>query len=268
MWGNDGGYVEGGASGAGFMNSPSQMDTPQRKERRTQNIVPVTVKTIHDTQGEHIMIGDTEVSMLVIVGIIRKVDVSSTKTTYVIEDSTGSIEGVQWENSDSEFDQERSGSPLMENTYCKVVGSLRTQMGKKHVMIYNIVPLTDLNRLTTHIFEVLHTSYKILEIQNKKMNGGASNGQPSTQQTNQFNQDTGSNVASSNTQGLEGPSKLVYQIIKLCKSEGGLHKDTIYDNTKGKISRLEVDKILDNLTSEGFIFCALDEEHFQSIEGV
>ncbi|KAB7505810.1 Replication protein A subunit [Armadillidium nasatum] len=251
------------------MNSPGQ-GTPQvKRERRTQNVVPVTIKMINDIQGENLVIGETEVSMVVIVGLIRSVDVSSTKTTYVLEDSTGEIEGVQWETSDSEFDQDRNSS-LMEMTYCKVIGSLRTQREKKHIMIFNIVPVIDLNRITTHLLEVLHTSAKIQEIQKKKMNGAGPanpnfNNSFSQQVTQPFQGNVG-NMSTDNSHGLSGNQKLIYQIIKLNTDESGIHKQAIYDSTSAKVNRQTVDKVLDDLTSEGLIFTSIDDFHFKTAD--
>ncbi|RXG71300.1 Replication protein A 32 kDa subunit [Armadillidium vulgare] len=246
MWNNnDGGFVDGGNAGAGFMNSPGQ-GTPQVKK----------------------------VSMVVIVGLIRSVDVSSTKTTYVLEDSTGEIEGVQWETSDSPDPMNLKTKigmvHLMEMTYCKVIGSLRTQREKKHIMIFNIVPVIDLNRITTHLLEVLHTSAKIQEIQNKKMNGAGPanpnfNNSFSQQVTQPFQGNVG-NMSTDNSHGLAGNQKLIYQIIKLNTDESGIHKQAIYDSTSAKVNRATVDKVLDDLTSEGLIFTSIDDFHFKTAD--
>lgn len=40
--------------------------------------------------------------MIVVVGLIRAVDITSTKITYTVDDSTASMEAVQWIDSDNE----------------------------------------------------------------------------------------------------------------------------------------------------------------------
>lgn len=39
-------------------------------------------------------------------------------------------------------------------------GSIRNQGGKKHIMVFNIYPITDLNEVTAHILSVISISLK------------------------------------------------------------------------------------------------------------
>lgn len=41
-----------------------------------------------------------QVHMIMVVGLIRAVDVTSTKITYTIDDTTGLIDAVQWIDAD------------------------------------------------------------------------------------------------------------------------------------------------------------------------
>ena len=50
-------------------------------------------------------------------------------------------------------------------TYCQVFGSVRTQAGKKYIMIFRILPVEDPNVITTHILEVIHTPLKLQQIE-------------------------------------------------------------------------------------------------------
>jgi hypothetical protein len=61
-------------------------------------------------------------------------------------------------------DEEQVIPPVVENTYCRIFGSVRSNQGKKYVFIYRIVNLDDLNDLTRHILEVMYSSLKIQKI--------------------------------------------------------------------------------------------------------
>ena len=45
----------------------------------------------------------------------------------------------------------------MENTYVRVCGTVRSFGGKKSVVAFKIVPITDPNELTYHLLEVIHS---------------------------------------------------------------------------------------------------------------
>lgn len=73
--------------GGGFLN-----DTPSLSEdknlRRAQNIVPVMIGQIIRSSADF-QIWEIPVRMLTFIGILRKVNESTTKITYDIEDETG-----------------------------------------------------------------------------------------------------------------------------------------------------------------------------------
>ena len=50
--------------------------------------------------------------------------------------------------------------PIIENSYCKAVGSVRSYQGKRNLVVFSITQLDNLNRLTTHILEVIHFMLK------------------------------------------------------------------------------------------------------------
>ncbi|KAF2345749.1 Nucleic acid-binding OB-fold [Trinorchestia longiramus] len=111
MWNNPGGFDgdfsgttggAGGGSGGGFMNTTAQFGSPAaKKERRSQNIIATTVKCILDCQEESFTIEGTEVNMVCLVGIIRSVDISSTKISYTLDDHTGVIDVLRYPEGDA-----------------------------------------------------------------------------------------------------------------------------------------------------------------------
>ena len=66
-------------------------------------------------------------------------------------------------------DEEQVIPPVVENTYCRIYGSVRSNQGKKYVFIYRIMNLEDLNDLTRHIVEVMYSSLKIQKMETSVM---------------------------------------------------------------------------------------------------
>ena len=46
---------------------------------------------------------------------------------------------------------------MRENTYVKVFGHVRAFGGKRNVVAFKVMPITDMNALTTHMLEVIHS---------------------------------------------------------------------------------------------------------------
>ena len=45
---------------------------------------------------------------------------------------------------------------IRENSFVKIVGQLREYEGRKHVLIYDIAPVTDWNELTHHLLQIVY----------------------------------------------------------------------------------------------------------------
>ena len=76
--------------------------------------------------------------MVAVVGQIMKVDHADTKTTIYLEDNSGSIEAVRWndENTDSQEDQVAQG--IVEGNNVRVIGSVRAQQDKRYLMVFKV----------------------------------------------------------------------------------------------------------------------------------
>lgn len=283
MWNSTGGGYggdAGGGGGGGFMDTSANFGTPggeEKKARRSQNLVPITIKQIQQSPEDTVTVAGMEVHMVQIVGLIRSVDVTSTKITYSISDSTGAIDAVQWLESDNEDDND-SRAALMENTYCRLAGSVRSHQGKRNLMIFKISPVTDLNRITTHILQVMHTQLKLENVSKMQdssmggqMNTGGGGMSHSLVGTGNFDGSgagagTGGGAFSGMT-GLTGPQKLVYQVIMQTADEQGISRDSIYGSLMGKVNRGAVDEQLEFLSSEGHIYSTVDDDHFRTTDG-
>jgi replication factor A2 len=253
-----------GGDQGGFFNSPSQYASPTKKEdktgRRVQNVVPVTIRQVLEGQEAGLKIGNLDVHILTFVALVRRIEVTSTKVSYLLDDCTGGITGVFWLES-ADGDEEQVIPPIVENTYCRIYGSVRSNQGKKYVFIYRIMNLDDLNDLTRHILEVMYSSLKIQKIGTPVMNTGTF--------TNNSNSLSNSFVAMPATAQPSGNNNqdLVYNTIMQCsRGEIGAPKGDIIKALTGKMSVKDITNILEFLIVEGHIYTTHDDDHFRCTE--
>jgi len=263
-----------GGGGGGFVSSQSPaIGGTQEKKRKAQNVVPLAIRQILENSDENLTIASHEVNMVSIMGIVTKVEQVTTKVTYTLQDSTGEINAVKWLEGDGTED----GATIMENTYATVIGTARTQQGKKHVMVFKIQPLYDINQLTTHILEVIKTPLALEEINkiqngevgdggnnqtmnNSTMNGGGGGGQPMDQSVGGGG-GGGGVEASLNTEQL-----MVYRIIKSFKTDEGVHKAEVMQSLRGKMSTKQVEVCVEFLSNEGHVYSTVDDDHYKTTD--
>lgn len=75
------------SSSGGFLSDPPSTSA-NKNTRRSQNIFPVMIGQIVRSSND-LQVWEVPVHVLTFVGILRKVDESTTKITYEIEDETG-----------------------------------------------------------------------------------------------------------------------------------------------------------------------------------
>lgn len=154
--------------------------------------------------------------MVTIVGIIRKIEHSSTKITFTLEDFSGRIDGLLWlEEGDT------ANTPaLLENTYARVYGSIRIQGASKVLMVYNISALTSINELNTHLLEVLSAKFMAEEFSK----GGLSAPDSVNNNLHSGSQFSANNFTNSSesAHGLSGKQLLIYGAVKATTSSIGI----------------------------------------------
>lgn len=282
MWNSGGGGFDGGFGGGndgGFMSTQSQFASPtgqvEKKARRSQNLIPMTLRSIINSPDETLRVSNTEVHMLTVVGLIRAVDVTSTKITYSIDDTTAVMEAVQWVESDQE-NKDNFSKPMMEMTYCQVFGSVRSQGGKRYIMIFRIMPVEDLNVITTHILEVMHTGLKLQQIESLQAGGGMETAGNTSGMQNSLVGTAGLDGAANTSmggsgfggaQGLNTQQKMVFTVIRQSGDEAGVNREVIYQQLLGKVNQMQINQVLDFLSSEGHIYSTIDEDHFKTTDG-
>ncbi|KAG8228322.1 hypothetical protein J437_LFUL007040 [Ladona fulva] len=243
---------------AGYFNSPSKFDSPaddQKKQvRRQHNVVPITISQILKMDGDSLKVGDTEVHLATFVGLVKSVETSSTKVTYSIQDDTGTVECNYFiESSES---GETSSPTVMENSYYRVIGSVRMMQGKPHVMALQLYPLAELNELTTHLLEVIHLQVKSKKLQQKRemqIKPPQDDCLPNSLMGVSFDNRGGNTTSSYDNaggmmNGLTPTQQVVYNTIQNCMDHSGIKKVNLINSLRGRVSAGEIEYVRESST--------------------
>ncbi|KNC30634.1 hypothetical protein FF38_11686 [Lucilia cuprina] len=214
-------------------------------EKKAEGIVPVLIKQVLNSPEGNFQMFDMTFSMVYVKAIVRNIETSSTKITYLLEDSTGRIDAHYWlEEGDT-----LKAPDVMVNKYATVYGSVRSQGGQKTLMVFKMLPVNDPNEVVTHVLEVLNARYKAEEYATKGY--GDFGGSKSS--------------AGGSELGLEGKQLAVFQAIKNHNSTDGISRSEL----KRKFTHMtdnELNPILDFMIGEGHIYSSIDADHFLSTE--
>jgi len=245
------------------ISSPSASGgTGDSKGKRKQNVVPVQISEVISAPEEGFMVEGAEVGMVVVVGRVQTMEKAATKSTYQIQDDSGVLEVIQWLEEGTNQPEFSEGSPV------KVIGSIRTQGEKKHIMAFKISPVPTQEEYDAHMLEIVYSHLKLRQLQ-QKINGqiGASDGSLSNSMMGGGLGVQGVAVNSSAQSFGNKNYDLVYGMIKQSMDESGLDRDSIFNQLRMKMSKVEMDNSLDFLSSEGHIYSTIDEDHFKTTDG-
>lgn len=211
----------------------------------------MVIKQIHDCPDSGLRLYDMVFGTVQLVAIVRKVDFTSTKITYILEDHTGKIEAHIWlEEGDT------SKTPqIVVNTYATVFGSIRNQGGNKTLIIFRIASVKSPNEVTTHLLEVLNARYSAEHYAKKK----------NTEVDGHFQMDTtpASNNDGQHPLGLTGKQLAIYQAIQSNRSEAGISFEEL-ERKFSHIPESELRSMVEYMTQEGMCYTSIDANHFKS----
>jgi len=124
------------------------------KER--QSLVPVTVKQLlnADNSDDVLKVDGAELFTIKIVVTIDSMEEHATNHTYQVSDSTGAIECKKWIEKDNNNRTEKQAQ-CRPNTLVRICGCLREYEGRRHVLVYDMTPITDWNEMTHHFLGML-----------------------------------------------------------------------------------------------------------------
>ncbi|KAF6214401.1 hypothetical protein GE061_009142 [Apolygus lucorum] len=258
MWtDNDGGFGGGGFDNTSNMfSSPSGGGSSKPAASKTRTIAPVAISQILNCPEDGLKVKEIDVQVVRVVAIVKAIEVSSVKVSYTLEDATGSIQGVSYLES-----EEESTVPVVENTYCVAIGSVRASTENKYIMIFNIYPVTDINEVFEHYLGVIHLALKAENMSVKMETTPAIKQEMMSSYGNGF----GSN-SSAQMEGIEPKYRRIYEIVTKTTQESGMNVDEIYSAMQVKMPIEQIRTGLEWLASEGFVFTTIDENHYKSTD--
>ena len=53
---------------------------------------------------------------------------------------------------------------VVEQSYCRVIGSVRQSQGKQHIMAFRVVPVVNCNEITSHLLETQYVRLKLKKL--------------------------------------------------------------------------------------------------------
>lgn len=141
------------ASGGGF-NEEGAGSSSDRQQVRS-SLTPVTIKQIddatQDAPDEEFKVNNVLLNMVSFIGILRKVDATSSLVTLTVEDGTGSIEVRRWiDAAVSSAAEEAEHYEAYLSKYVFVGASVKEFNQKKTLQNATIYPITDHNQLLYH----------------------------------------------------------------------------------------------------------------------
>lgn len=270
MWDQSGYDNAGGFLGQSQLGTPGgTQGTPGggEKRKRAQNLVPVKINEVLMANEDGLKIEHMDVGMVDIVGKIESVEQTATKTVYVVKDSTGSIDAVHWTDNDAGFDE---GTNVSEGMSARIIGAVRSQQGKKHIMVYRISPVESKEEADSHELECLYVKLKLRQLKEKEnrsigastmgMGGGLSNSMMSN---------AGMGAATmGGTSSFQNPKhEAVFKVLRGCDRDEGLSRDEMMQALRGRLSKMDLDDALDFLSGEGHIYSTTDDDHFKTTDG-
>ncbi|KAF2889128.1 hypothetical protein ILUMI_17045 [Ignelater luminosus] len=267
MW-NASAFDDNINSGVGFFNSSNQTDSPQAKTkgqiRRIQNVTPICIRQVKDHLDEEFKLFGMSTQILTLVGILKEVEVLSTKVTYRIEDHTGEMKAIWWLEDDA---NSTSNLPLVkEGCYVRVFGSLRTQDGEKILMILKMFPVDNINDVTNHLLEVIHTRLEAEEASKGSLSLAAiRQNNPGAELANSMSFMDMDVDKSSNSTGFTALQEKVYRILQPVNTQAGLDRATILSKFPTNQHR-DVNAALEFLTNEGHAYSTVDNDHFKATD--
>jgi replication factor A2 len=153
----DGGFDQGDTS---FSHDQSS----QRQALRT-SLTPVTIKQINDSTqpipDAEFQIHGVSLNMVSFVGVLRRIENTTSAIVLTIEDGTGSLDVRRWiDENNSTAGEETAKFNLLKDKYVIVTGALRDFNQKKNVQHATVSEVTDHNQIIYHNLSAINVHIK------------------------------------------------------------------------------------------------------------
>jgi len=199
-------------------------------------------------------IDNAQIDQCTFVGQVRNISQQATNVTYKIDDGTGIIEVKQWLESDSGDDAAKS--KVVDNSYVRVWGRLKSFGNKRHVGAHVIRPISDHNEINYHLLEatVVHLYFSRGPPSGGKGGTNSTNGQQDVHTGNGGGSGTGDALPA----GLSATAKKVYNCLATTpQSNEGLHEQDIAARLNMNVADITAGG--DQLLELGLIYTTVDD---------
>ena len=205
-------------------------------------------------EGGEFKIDKCMIDQCTFVGQVRNISQQATNVTYKIDDGTGVIEVKQWVDSDS-MDDVAKGK-ILDNSYVRVWGRLKSFGNKMHVGAQVIRPISDHNEINYHLLEATVVHLYFSRGPPSGANGGA-NGTSGQQDVSMGN--NGSFGASDGLPaGLSAAAKKIYHCLATTPlSNEGLHEQDIASRLNMSVA--EVAMGANQLYEQALLYTTVDD---------
>ncbi|XP_076750067.1 replication protein A 32 kDa subunit-like [Xylocopa sonorina] len=248
MWSNLNSNVAN-MSGGFFNDNRSTKDSSEENIKRVKNIVPVMIRHLTRSSEDGLRLWGTLIHVVTFVGIVKEIERTPIKMKFEIEDETGCITCLRW----LETDKTVSESNIELNTYVRVIGYIRQDSENKYVLILKIMPLTNLNELTTHLLEVTNV---MLKAEKMFYNPVKSSNMTKINPAVTTNNDNGF--------GLTRDQTIVFELVQSKNdTDNGIERHSL-EACLPKNILPDLNNIIDFLISEGYIYTTLTDDHFKT----
>ena len=247
----------------------SQGQTQSKRDGRAGGgkMIPATAMMIKraaehkKSEGDDFIINGEPVQQVKLVGQVQVVKETQTNCIYTLNDSSGAlVEVKRWIGTDDGVKEQNVRADVREGVYCCVIGTLRSMEDSAYINCYVISPLKCMNEITRHLLEVsyvhlaitrAHYSSESMQVDPTHHGGG---NVPSAPSAAQIHAD------------LTAIQKDVFEVLRGCQKQLGIHIDDIISRLASKYSRAGIKEALEHLCSEGLAYNSSDDDHFQSTE--
>ncbi|OON21628.1 replication protein A [Opisthorchis viverrini] len=256
-----GGMLVNADYGGGYMASAAGASISKKASNQGSTIPCTCAEILAATQEGDRFISPLglEFSQVTLLGVVRSVNESATRIEYEIDDYTGPFVPVKMFVEDqacpctANYCFSRIPYPL-DNSLARFVSSRMSAFTAMYE-ISKVLPVTDMNELTTHIMEVIYT--RMLNTKAKLDEASGVN----LSKVNSSATNFGGNVAN----GLTALQNQILTIVRAFVGERGIPVTQLSEKLRG-IPERQIRENLDFLSGEGYVYSTVDDDHFRATE--
>ncbi|KDQ18453.1 hypothetical protein BOTBODRAFT_171301 [Botryobasidium botryosum FD-172 SS1] len=228
-----------------------------------QSLRPATIRQILMASQAHtdaeFLIDDSEVTQLTVVAQVIDIITQATNVVYVLDDGTGRLDGKQW-LSDVQDGESGNATGIVEKSYVRVMGALKSFGGKRHISLQRIRPVEDYHEVLFHLTEAL--SVHLLLTRGPPGGGGA----PGQQAGHNAYMEGGGASAADKDADLTPLQQAIVRFIR--NNPGGKEGVNVAAIARGAMpnqTSTDISDAIDALMERGVIYNTIDENHFETV---